>query len=92
VITSVVNNINWDKVDSIRSSLLLFEEKFACYESEYRFLEESATLLELALWKVNMNELSPNNEMENTDTRKQYCVSYGAEFVVPHVLSFLLLA
>ncbi len=49
-------------------------------------------ILELALWKVNMNELSPNNEMENTDTRKHYCVSCGAEFVVPHVLLFFLLA
>jgi hypothetical protein len=58
--------------------LLVFQEKIACYESEYPFLKESATILELALWKVNINELSPKNDMENTDTRKQYRVSCGA--------------
>jgi hypothetical protein len=37
---------------------------------EYITPKESATIIELALCKVSMNELSPNIEMEDTDTRK----------------------
>ena len=36
----------------------------------YIILKESATIIVLAMCKVNMNELSPNIEMEETDTRK----------------------
>ena len=36
----------------------------------YIILKESATIIVLAMCKVNMDELSPNIEMEDTDTRK----------------------
>ena len=65
-------------------------------EYEYDKLKEATTLLELALWKMELNEgqnktLGRQHKKMKID-RKQHRVSCGAEIVIQHVLPYLLLS
>jgi hypothetical protein len=65
--------------------------KLEYYESEYENLKESTTLLELALWKMNIDASSTDNSVAmEVDNRLQCRISCGAEYVIENVLPYLL--
>ena len=77
-------------LDTIRS-------KLTEYEAEYSKLKEATTILELALWKIKMNDHSQGGKRRNkmvkiaeADRRKQCRISCGADIVIQHVLLYLL--
>ena len=70
------------------------------YKAEHhRLLKEATTLLELALWKANLND-NNGGEGEGVRTtrsrrkraRKEICVTSGASIVIKNVLPFLLVS
>jgi hypothetical protein len=65
--------------------------KLEYYESEYENLKESTSLLELALWKMNIDASSTYNGVAmEVDNRLQCRISCGAEYVIENVLPYLL--
>jgi len=80
---------NW--LDGIKSKLIL-------YEAEYHRLKEATSLLELALWKIKLNdhegEERQNKKMriEESDVREQCRINCGADIVIQHVLPYLLIS
>ena len=68
------------------------------YKAEHRKLtKEAATLLELALWKANLDNEGRQVDHERVSTtresrkraRKEICVTSGADVVIKNVLPFL---
>ena len=68
------------------------------YKAEYKnLLKEATTLLELALWKANLDNNGDRLEREGARTtrgsrkraRKEICVTSGADVVIKNVLTFL---
>ena len=73
--------------------------KLQYYESEYRKLKESTSLLELALWKARISSLDHEKamgegnkkmKMDQSDFRLQCRISCGADHVIENVLPYLL--
>ena len=73
--------------------------KLEYYESEYQRLKESTSLLELALWKIKLDDKNHGDKMGNcnkklridqSDFRLQCRISCGADHVVENVLPYLL--
>jgi hypothetical protein len=86
---------NWmgDKDDDFDREMWRNETltKIEYYESEYEKLKESTTLLELALWKMNIDASSTDNSVAmEVDKRLQCRISCGAEYVIENVLPYLL--
>jgi len=78
-----INNRNW--LNHIRS-------KLSQYEDEYSKLKEATSLLELTLWKMELNDQT-KEERQNKKMkidREQYRISCGADTVIQHVLPYLL--
>jgi hypothetical protein len=65
--------------------------KFAYYEDKFTKLKEVTTILELALWKMKMNE-NGHQDMATHDSnvRSQDRVTCGADVVIGHVLPFII--
>jgi len=71
------------------------EAKVASYEVEYHKLKEATSLLELALWKHNMNKHCEGRrtkrvKIEESHLREQCRVSCAADVIIEHVLPYLL--
>jgi hypothetical protein len=72
--------------------------KLVYYESEYEKVKESTSLLELVLWKMNIDASSTDNGASSTDNgvamevdnRLQCRISCGAEYVIENVLPYFL--
>jgi hypothetical protein len=65
--------------------------KLAYYESEYQKLKESTSLLELALWKTNIDASTIDNGDAIGDNNRLECrTNCGADFVIENVLPYLL--
>jgi hypothetical protein len=69
------------------------------FEDELPKLKEATSILELALWKMKMNEKSHHDnatqsqkkiKADDPSVRKQNRVTCGAEAVIGHVLPFLI--
>ena len=74
--------------------LNIVRSKLVNYEEEYRTLKEATTLLELAMWKKELEESDSKKKRKRTeksdsDFREQYRISCGADIVIEHVLPFL---
>ena len=75
-----------------------FRSKLVRYEKEYNNLKEATTILELVLWKKNMNDSASGDHrcikemtnIENSYVREQYRINCGADIVIEHVLPFLM--
>jgi hypothetical protein len=65
--------------------------KLVYYESEYEKLKEATSLLELKLWKMNIDASSTDNcvAME-VDNRLECRTNCGADFVIENVWPYLL--
>jgi hypothetical protein len=74
------------------------QEKVAHFEGELPKLKEATTVLELALWKVRMNENElkegPHNpkkfKTDESSFRRQCRVTCGGDIVIRHMLRFLI--
>ena len=106
-INDEINQINqvlpntdyWRKTVAIRqwmeSTVRLLDH---CKAEHHRILKEATTLLELALWKANLNDNEGGQlDREGVRTtrgrrkraRKEICVTSGASIVIKNVLPFL---
>ena len=77
------------------------QAKVAHFEEEYPRLKEITTILELALWKLSMNENIPQEEVshcqkkmktDELNIRRQCRITCGADVVIRHILSYLITA
>ena len=73
------------------------QNKLAHYETEYHKLKEATTGIELALWKNKMidhcqgeRSRSKRRKVGESNLRKQFRVSCGADIVIQHTLPYLL--
>jgi hypothetical protein len=72
--------------------------KAAHFEDEYPKLKEITLILELALWKMRLNEISPEEatprqkklRTDKSDIQRQCRVTCGADVVIRHVLPYLI--
>jgi len=71
--------------------------KFAYFEDEFPKLKESTTIIELALWKMSMNENIPQEEATHCQKKTkvdkssiQRRITCGADVVIRHVLPYLI--
>ena len=97
---SVLSYGNFVEPQAKRAFYAMIQSKLAEYEAEYYKLKEATTILELALWKNNMNNHSDNNQgggrrnkkirIGQADLRKQCRINCGADVVIQHVLPYLL--
>ena len=69
------------------------------YEAEYDKIKEATSLLELALWKIKLNDHDGDGrerqnkkmKIEESDLRRGQCrISCGADIIIHHVLPYLL--
>ena len=80
-----------------RNFIVTTQSKLAKLETRYQNLKESITLLELALWKNKISDLcqevgggSKRRKIAESDLRAQCRVRCEADFVIEHVLPYLL--
>jgi hypothetical protein len=80
-------DMRWDNSDILRE----ISSKIAHFEEELTKLKEVTTMLELALWKMKMNE-NAHQDMATHDSnvRSQDRVTCGADVVIGHVLPFII--
>jgi hypothetical protein len=65
--------------------------KLEYYESEYENLKETTSLMELALWKMNIDASTVTNSLAMGDNNRLECrTNCGADFVIENVLPYLL--
>jgi hypothetical protein len=74
--------------------------KLAHFEAELPKLKEITTILELALWKLRMNDFIPQEKStrrqkkmktDESCIRRQFRITCGADVVVGHVLPYLII-
>ena len=75
------------------------QAKVAHFEDKYPKLKEITTTLELALWKLSMNEkISPEEatprqkkiKTDESNIRRQCRITCGADVIIRHVLTYLI--
>jgi hypothetical protein len=75
-------------------------EKVTHFEEELPKLKETTTILELALWKLRMNEKDPREEathcqkkikIDESSIRSECRVTCGADVVIRHILPYLII-
>ena len=99
-INQVLTNTNSRKTRPVQQWMRSVIRRLDHYKAEHRsLLKEATTLLELALWKANLdgNEGGVLIEMKGARTtrgklkraRKEICVTSGASIVIKNVLPFL---
>jgi hypothetical protein len=102
-ITNMIHTANFKCSFDNRSVLHNIQDNLAHFEDELVTLKEVTSILEIALWKMNMN-MNDRSLKENTtqhqkkfktdesNTRQQCRVTCGADVVIGHVLPFLITA
>ena len=90
-----------EKTDAIQQWMRTVICQLNHYKSEHKqLLKEATTLLELALWKANLDDNEGYVEREGVQTtmgqlkkaRREICVTSGASIVIKNVLPFLCLS
>jgi hypothetical protein len=98
-ITSMIQTADykWNRDNSVILSEI--REKLAYFDNEYIQLKETTTTLELALWKLRMNEILPAEETthcrkkiktDESSMRRQCRVTCRADVIIRNVLPFLI--
>ena len=90
---------NGEKAQVIIAWIRSVLQKISQYKAEHqRLLNEAATLLELAIWKANLDDTDGDRIVsEGVRTtrgsvkraRRELCVTSGASIVIKNVLTFL---
>ena len=98
-ITTMIQTSNFENYEDNSVILREIREKLAYFESELPKLEEATTILELALWKIRMNEYFhqeiPSRRQkkimsDEASNRQQFRVACGADIVIRHVVPYLI--
>jgi hypothetical protein len=101
-ITSMIHtaDFKWSRDNSV--ILRSIRNKLIHFEDELPKLKEATILLELALWKIKMNEKKSHQDIatpsqkkmksDESSIRQQCCLTCGADVVICHVLQFLITA
>ena len=99
-ITNMIHNAEFkDYYEDNLDILNGIRDKLAHFEDELPKLIEATTILELALWKMRINENSSQKKSfrrrkkiktEGTSIRQQCRVTCGADVVIGHVMPFLI--
>ena len=76
VISTIMNERGYTREDNIERVLALIKS---------RALFEVSTILELALWKINMNKIVDST----SGTRAECRVTCGSDDIIPGVMSYL---
>ena len=96
-ITHMIRTFNFRRDNS--ATLREIRAKLDHFDAEFPKLKETTTILELALWRMMMNEKStPENatrcqkkiKIDESNIRQQCRVTCGADVVIRHVLRFLI--
>ena len=99
-INQILPTITLRKTGAIQQWLRTVISRLDHYKAEHiLLLKEATTLLELALWKANLDNEGDRLEREGVRTtrshrkraRKEICVTSGASIVIKNVLPFLAL-
>ena len=99
-ITNMIHTANFQYNGNNNHKLGLLRAKVAHFEDEYPKLKEITTILELALWKLKMNEnIIPQEKAihcqkkvktDKSTIRGQCRITCGADVVIRHVLPWLI--
>jgi hypothetical protein len=98
-ITNMIHTTNFEYNGDNFSILRWIRTRIAHFEDEYPKLKEATTILELALWKLRMNENIPQEEAsqcqkkiktDESSIRRKCRVTCGADVVIRHVLPYLI--
>jgi hypothetical protein len=102
--TNVIHSAEFNHGDSGNISIIQrIRAKIAHFEDKYLKLKDITTILELAFWKLRMNEnvlqgeatqrKTKINVYESDHIRRQSCrISCGAYVVIRHVIPYLISA
>jgi hypothetical protein len=86
-------NYKWDEDNLV--ILREIREKLAHFESELTKMKEATSILELALWKKRINDTKLSHQQKTIKTegaciRQQCRVTCGADFIIGHVVPYLI--
>jgi hypothetical protein len=97
-ITNMIQTADYKWDEDNRPILHGFQGRIAHFEDEYPKLKETTSILELALWKMKINEKNPQEEAshcqkeiktDESSIRRQCRITCGADVVIRHVLPYL---
>jgi hypothetical protein len=97
-ITNMIHSADFEWDEDNFSILRWIRTRIAHFEDEYPKLKETTSILELALWKLRMNEKIPQEEAshcpkkiktDKSSIRRQCRITCGADVVIRHVLPYL---
>jgi len=100
-ITNMIHTANFSWRSNNLDIMRRIQYKLAHFEDELSKLKHITTILELALWKMKMNEKSHQDmatqrkkKMKANDSsiRSEIRITCGADVVIGHVLPFLVIA
>ena len=89
---------HWEKTQKVQHWMRSVVRRLDLYKTEHqKILKEATTLLELALWRANLDENEGGVETEGARTtrgqrkraRREICVTSGASIVIKNVLPYL---
>jgi hypothetical protein len=98
-VTNMIQNATFKWREDNHPILRRIQEKLAYFEEELPKLKDATTMLELALWKMKMSQNGQNIKNQthcqkkikaDSSSRSQNRVTCGADFVIGHVLPFLI--
>jgi hypothetical protein len=98
-ITNMIQTADYKWDEDNRHILHGIQRRLTHFQDKLPKLKEATTILELALWKLKMNEKHPQEETnhcqkkmkaDDSSVRSQNRVTCGADVVISHVLPFLI--
>jgi hypothetical protein len=99
-ITTMIQTANFEYNGDNFGILRWIRARIAHFEAEYYKLKEITTILELAVWKLRMNENISQEEAthhqkkmktDESSMRRQCRITCGADVVIQHVLQYLII-
>jgi demethoxyubiquinone hydroxylase (CLK1/Coq7/Cat5 family) len=97
----MIQNSNFSYKEDNTVILREIREKLTYFENEFPKLKEATTMLELAVWKMKMNEKSHQDmatqsqkkvKTDESSIRQQCRITCGADVIIEYVLPFLITA
>ena len=98
-ITAMIQTANFKSDENNSGMLRSIREKLVHFKDELPKLKEATTILELALWKINICDTNHQQnsachqkkiKTEGTSIRQQCRITCGADVIIGHVLPYLL--
>ena len=93
--TQMIHAADFKQRDKNSDILRSIREKITYFEDKLIKLKEATTALELALWKMRMNEKETSHptkkfKIDETIFRRQCRVNCGGDIVIRQILPFLI--